>query len=413
MKIIDKPFVQFLFLLLSIFPIYIYSQTLYSHAVNIPFYDDYDAILSFLNRWKHLNITDKINSLLDQHNEHRIFSSRIIYASYFEFFGNINFKHLLLIGNLQLLSIALFVCLIFFDQVREIYGLFIFVVSFCLFDLSSYENSIWTMASVANYGIIMLFLMSIYYYSKKNPYLTIIALVCQLACMLSNGNGAIAGFSIILFNVLNRDRIKIIISIFITIIGVYLYFKGYQSSSFNFENINPIGIFAFLVKFFGSHFCYNSIIRVLITTVTLIILSRWLIFPIDKTLISRFYKNPKILSVLFFITASVVVTAIFRSQGINGAGSYSSRYLIYAHLYTILIFIVTILISKKRILKNSLPISWAIVLIISFFINFEYGKANLTAFSNYHKENKYAFPGNSIHAEQIAIISCEEDIYCR
>lgn len=413
MRAFDKKYIQILLLVLATIPLYIYSKTLYSHAVNIPFYDDYDAILGFLNKWKHLTFENKIYSLLDQHNEHRILSSRIIYASYYSLFGNINFNHLLLIGNLQLGFIAILVVIIFFDQLREIYGLFIFVVSICLFDLSSYENSIWTMASIANYGVILLFLMSVYSYSKRNRYLLLIAVLCHLACILSNGNGAIAGFSIILFNLLNRDKIKTIIASALTIIGLYFYFYNYHSSNMNLSNLNPIGILAFFIKFFGSHFCYNSIIRVIITIGSFIIISKWLIFPIDKTLISRLYKNPKVLTLLFFIIASVSITAIFRAQGNNGAGSYSSRYLIYAHLYTIVIFIITILLSKNRMIRELLSLSWIIVLTISLFVNFKYGKSNLEDFSKYHNDNKYAFPRNSIHAEEIARTSCEEGIYCR
>src|ERR1039458_9187098 len=89
----------FYFILLFLSPI-IYFIYVNKYTLNIPWEDDYDAILSFLCNTKKTNGFDNLSLYLSQQNEHRILSSTIIFSLYDHIFGTINFRGLILIGNL-------------------------------------------------------------------------------------------------------------------------------------------------------------------------------------------------------------------------------------------------------------------------------------------------------------------------
>ena len=86
-------------------PVIIFITYVYAYAINIPRQDDYDAILSFITLFKKANFSSKISLLFLPHNDHRILSTRIICACYYSIFGCINFRHLIFINALSLLSI--------------------------------------------------------------------------------------------------------------------------------------------------------------------------------------------------------------------------------------------------------------------------------------------------------------------
>ena len=105
---------------------------------NIPWEDDYDAILKYLvlppnERWKHL---------LDLHNEHRIATTRLIVESIFAICGQINFRVCMLIGNGFMLLLAA----IWYRKFRKIghewAGLAIFTLSLSLLHWANQLNAL-------------------------------------------------------------------------------------------------------------------------------------------------------------------------------------------------------------------------------------------------------------------------------
>ena len=47
--------IQNFYILLSLVPILILFHSVYKNSFNIPYWDDYDAILNFLNKWVDLS----------------------------------------------------------------------------------------------------------------------------------------------------------------------------------------------------------------------------------------------------------------------------------------------------------------------------------------------------------------------
>lgn len=83
-----------------------YFVVVLQNAPNVPIMDDYDAILAFLNNWRGADLMGKLSLLFQQYNEHRLLHSRIVYVLYYSLFGNVDFRNLILLADLQLVIIA-------------------------------------------------------------------------------------------------------------------------------------------------------------------------------------------------------------------------------------------------------------------------------------------------------------------
>lgn len=92
----------------SIIMIVFYYLFVFKYAINIPFADDYDQQLAFIDSWINIDsTTEKIKLLFSQHNEHRLFTTRIIPLLSYELFGFIDMRHTMYVGNVAILGIWL------------------------------------------------------------------------------------------------------------------------------------------------------------------------------------------------------------------------------------------------------------------------------------------------------------------
>src|SRR5690606_28527906 len=104
-----SPLFSFLVNFWIFIPIVIYFVLLDKYALNLPLEDDYDAILIFMNDYKAADFMGKLQAMFSAHNEHKLLHSRIIYVLYDAIFGSINFNHLRLIANFQLVLLFLII----------------------------------------------------------------------------------------------------------------------------------------------------------------------------------------------------------------------------------------------------------------------------------------------------------------
>ena len=105
---------------------------------NIPWEDDYDAILKYLvlppgDRWRHL---------LDLHNEHRIATTRLIVEAIAAICGQFNFRICMLVGNCFMLLLAI----VWYGRFRRIghewAGLAVFALSLSLLHWANQLNAL-------------------------------------------------------------------------------------------------------------------------------------------------------------------------------------------------------------------------------------------------------------------------------
>jgi len=388
-------------------PIFIFCKTVYHYALNIPREDDYDAFLSFLCLYKKSSFINKIPLLFTQQGEHRILSSKIITLIHYYIFGDINFRHLVLFNGLMLISIFIIIAYFIRKCLPGIAGtVAIFLLSLNLFDLNNYENADTVSAGLFNYSVILLFLLSMSLYSFKNKPALVIAAILQVICIYSGGNGMIAAFFIFLFTLFDKQRYRMITSGAIFIIFSPLYFYHFTNSNSMYFTMD---ITKALPVFFNALGANYGMQLGLITGISLFILLI-IYLPIKQ----KFKINAGALPLLCiagFMLTSLSVMSIFRGQiyATVMGGTYFSRYLVYSHTLIVMVF-VFYFVNKKNV---RILLASAIFVGIFYILNYDDGK---NAFETIHTGMKtkqyYYFVENLDFAKQVAIESCNLNIYC-
>ena len=391
------------YVLISI-PIFIYSMNVYKYAINIPRQDDYDAILKFLINFKKADFSDKLSLLFAQHNEHRIFASRVVYAVYYSVFGDINFRHLILLNVLTLILLFINICYFIRKCLPKDWYIAAFVFSLCLFDLNNFENAVFAMAGMQNYGIMLLFTSSLFFYSLKNKWYLIPAIVLQAVCVFSSGNGNLGSFLILLFVLFNKDKRKIIAAITTFIIAAPLYYYHYNKSETKFFTLNLSKVVPFFLHVTGGHFSYDygiicGIALLAILLITMLFYKRY----IGKN------GSLELLTILVFVLSSMLIMSVFRGN-LPVETAYSSRYLIYPNLLVSLAFFFILITIEGRKIKMPVVITAIVLLLCVYPSNYRYGKVGFESFRSILKTEDFYYPDKNF-AKEIANESAKQNIY--
>jgi hypothetical protein len=388
-------------------PVFLYFNIVNQYALNIPTRDDYDVILNFLYEFKTGSLREKIILLFSQDNEHRLLHSHLLYALYYILFDHINFRHLIIIGNLQLVAISLISAYFIRKVAGKYWTIAAFIWNLCLFDLNTYENGNFAMACMQNYGVIMLFLLSLFLYSRNNKFI-IPAACLQALCIFSSGNGMVASLFIVILALLSKDRLKKIVSIAVMLIFVPLYFTGYTqppaSDGTHFSTIDLSKAIPYFVKETGAHFSFDySLISGMVVLVVLL-----MVFPYRKLRTNS--DIWPILCILGFLIATMGTIALFRSN-LKGAQFQTSRYLIYPQL----IAATTCLFILMKL--DGLSIRWPVTIILlllmlkTYSVNFQFGKSGFEREAARAERYEYYYPDRK-RARMISDNACNSGIYC-
>ena len=212
-------------------PVIIYYVTIYENAYNFPYEDDFNSALSFISDYSFtgLNIWGKLKLIFSQYNEHRIVFDRLVFLADYGLFGQLNFRHLILIGNLaQLLIGVLFFTVAFRPFLLNQKLLYLLPVAYSLFSYQYWDLSTWSMAALQNLYVIPFAMFSLY--SLCQPTRRAFALACGAAVLATytSGNGLftfIVGMPLLL---LLKSYRRLGIWVGLSIITIGLYFLKYM-----------------------------------------------------------------------------------------------------------------------------------------------------------------------------------------
>jgi hypothetical protein len=228
-------------LIVSLLLIGLYFYLWNHYAINIPKWDDY-ALKAFIENYqKATTFSDKIATIVRQHNEHRIGLTRLATLIDFKLFGEINYKHLMLFGNSALILIWLLLTR-FFRQTIASFWYALPVVTFW-FSLAFWENTFWGMASIQNMWVVALTLWSCWIIAQNNRYWAWGIAVAGIA-FYTSGNGILAlpiGLMILL---LQKNWIRSAIFLIGSVLLVGLYFYQFEIPPSNITNDLSFKIFA-------------------------------------------------------------------------------------------------------------------------------------------------------------------------
>lgn len=179
-----------LVLIAILLPVAVYLRVWDYYAVNIAKWDDHVLKKTLLDAINAHGWTDYISILSVQHNEHRIFLTRLVALLDFSYFGQLNYKHLMFVGNLMLLLVIVLWWRLLKHNGKTLYALL--PVALLWPSLAHWENMYWGMASIQNFGVVTLVLVTLYWCLKNAWGYVVLGLLAGALAAFSSGNGLIA-----------------------------------------------------------------------------------------------------------------------------------------------------------------------------------------------------------------------------
>jgi hypothetical protein len=174
-------------------PAILFYAILARDLLNIPFYDEYDAVLNFLNHIVAVNgISAKASYFLAaQHNEYKLFLLHGLAWCEFSLSGHIDFWILSVIGNGFVLLLGVLLWMMFLPGQKDmVVRVTLFIpVSWLLFQLQYWENLDWAASSLQHLAVLPFALGAIYLLLRGGRVAFISALLFVILAIGSDGNG--------------------------------------------------------------------------------------------------------------------------------------------------------------------------------------------------------------------------------
>lgn len=325
--------------------------------------DDFEAILQTVLRWKEGNVWGKVAVLFSQHGDHRILYSRLVYILYYSVFGNIDFRNLMILGNLNLVVASAFMCYFIKQTGLKYWQIPALVSVFLICDMNTYESATIAMYAWQNHGIVALFFATLFFWHNR---WMVPGIIAQFFLILSSGNGMIGAFGIAIYSLsLGRKYFIACATSFAAFTG--LYFIGYER--YPDPTLLPFDtgtVVTFFIKMTGCPFSFDASFFYGL----LMLGSLPFLIPFKR----RVALWPMFV-ILFFILGSEGTTALFRSCT-TFAQFQTSRYQIYPQMLVGVIFVLMLLKNKKLVV-------WAAYGIMTLYVfvywpyNFKFGYAGI------------------------------------
>lgn len=337
-----KPRLAIIAVCAMLLPILVFYGLLARYAINIPYLDDYDGVLGFLEHYSRPpTAAAKLGSILyTQHNEYKtIFANAVITLQYELSGHHPNFVILSWAGNIFILALFYLLWRNFLpreDHLRQRLVLFV-PVAYILFQLQYVETLNWSMPGLQNIPVLIFALASITYLVRESTWGFVLACVFLVLTIAASGNGFVLlpiGVAMLLPRKL---PIRIAGWVVVSILCIVLYFHHYNVHSSQQEqngsvllaarHLNPIFTLSFMGAALGSHghlVRYLSILLGILIGIVLVLM------------VKRRYD--KVNPVVFYYAAFLLLTAIavscIRSK-LGLEASIAGRYKMYSDLLLI------------------------------------------------------------------------------
>ncbi len=392
--------------ILIFIPAIVFFAVVSRYAVNIPSVDDFDAILAFLCRYKQAHGAHRFFMLFEQMNEHRIFSSRVVYVLYDTITGGINFRNLIFIGNLELL--LTFVILVAFIKkaVPQYWFVASLVTGMALFDLNNWENANFATGSIQNFGILFLFTAGLFFYNVRGKLQAVLAVIIHITCTFSSGNGLVASGLLLLFNFFNGNRLNMYLGSAVFLLCCPLYFLHYTRVEETMVIAPPGHVLQYFLQFASNHIYYdnNNLLSVVIGFI--IVGGIIALLPLTRKFKIRENAMPLVF-LLGFVLVSMSLISIFRA---NFGYYIPSRYLLYPNTLLALLFIFLLLKVSVKMAKL-VAVVFTLLLLITYNMNFHGSIAKLDRLRSDIENPDLDYPDKP-RAKAVLAEACEKKVYC-
>lgn len=333
----------------ALFAAIIYGCTVLRFAFNQPVGDDYDAILAFLNQYVTAQPSDQFHLFVRQHNEHRIFFTRLVTIVDLKIFNHINFVHLIWIGNLGwLLSILGFwkFAKQYKVTITEFTPAAIALLSFSHFDMMT-----WAMTSIQQYWQVCFGIFAIGFMVNNRFKLS---LLFYIAAVFTSGGGIILAPLLNLYYLIQKQWRHLAVCLLVTAIILSLYFlllpyTAPPSGRISEALMQPQVVFGYLIGFLGG---MGNNVDFGASTILAFGGSLSILFLLRLKF--TYKSTPFLWWIITYIIFTAVLTALNRSaSGIISSGD--SRYSEYSLIFGVSVYLIYLTssattLSRRRIM---------------------------------------------------------------
>lgn len=248
------PFLPYILLLV---PIGLYTYLILAYAENIPWYDDIEMFVVFIQEFFKANtVSVKVLWLLKPSNEHRILLAKLVALFTYYTTGHMNFRLMIIIANLFMFG-TLAVLYRVFRSMRV--PLWAFVpIPFFLLQPQFYLTSTWAITGLQHQGGTFLSFLVLFGLSRSGRYRFAGASFLQMLASLSMSNtlfGWLVG-AVILWRQGHYRRLAVWVALCAIMVFIYRYGYTYSQGSKSQELLlaQPLLTVASVLSFAGGSF---------------------------------------------------------------------------------------------------------------------------------------------------------------
>jgi hypothetical protein len=348
-----------IFSLLAVIPVMLFVFCAVMLSTNIPFGDDFPAILNYLNLHIQANsFHERFRLLFSLHAEHQIIICKLFTLLNYFLSGIVNLKFLIFCGNLSLVGIILVLYKSFSISTSKIY--YFVPVFFLLFNFSYGQSVVWAQVTLSNFFVMFFAFLTIYLiHNTKNGYF-IFALCSAFITSFTFGNGILVfiplGF--VLIRQKKYIRFFILLILFLITIKLYYSFGSIVPADRSALKLNPEFIIKLIIFFFTF---VGSITKNLYLSFTLGII---IIGFIGYLTYTKYYnKNSIVYSLILFLLISTMVASVTRTSfGVRYA--LSTRYAFYSSLYLVFCYVAFIEIYFANSPEKAIDVTKKLIIIL-------------------------------------------------
>ncbi len=347
---------------------------------NIPWFDEYENIPYFLDRFLNAHsVEERVAALVRPNNEHRVVYARLVVLCQYFLTGRLNFANLMLWGNMALVLIFF----LLYRALRQRGGpsapvlIGLLPVPLLLFTAQNYLLTFTAIYTLQYLAIIALVMLTLFVLAANRRYMFGLALGLGLLSTFSMGNGLLlwpAGAGMLF---LQRRWLALGIWLVVGAIGGYLYFLGYpvqqgNAEGFTYVLAHPGQIVAGFLIFAGSVFDFFPALpvenRIHLPFVAGLILVSGLAYWLIKTSLQA-RKNTSffdvfIVGIVLFLLANIGLIAFFRIRFYFGMVLHSSY-----RTYAMVLWAVACVLLYSRLSETARKRVWPGVWLLFVAVN--------------------------------------------
>jgi hypothetical protein len=383
-RFLNRPAVAITLIILPIAGFFVYFFIL---RYNIPWFDEYENIPYFLQRFlAATTIQEGLDALLRPNNEHRVLYARLVVYGQYLLTGGLNFTNLMLWGNLGL--VVIFTLLVRTAQRQSLPFAALLPLPLLLFTAQNYLLTFTAIYTLQYLAIIMLVMATFYALARPTWPRFGLAIALGVLATFSMGNGLLLWPAGVVMLLIQRRWLAVSVWLAVGAVSIWGYFLGYpvqqgNTEGFTYVLAHPGQTLAGFLIFAGSVLdifpAWAIEKRVYLPFVgglaVVTLLTVWLVRLLLRQL-KRNRPEPSVaetflLGCALFLLANLGLIAVFRIRFYFGIVLHSSYRTYSLVLWAVAwLMLVSMLPQSRRTVL--IPAAWGLFLALNLFTYFTY-----------------------------------------